>query len=168
MSRKRSKGDVIEIFGYQKPEKTKTTWPYCDQKTIQNRNLIYKRHVSFREAFHNMSVSMLTIFSLCSCYLLTTFLSMFCFLMSPQSLVDCFFHMLHEHPNLCSLFSCWVPYSGPHKKRKNLHFQWLPVVASLKYSIVFECMIVVMIVYVCVPLLKVPRVLKLLHRTWSI
>ena len=38
------------------------------KKKIHNRHLVYKRHVSFQEAFHNMSVSMLTMFLLFAHY----------------------------------------------------------------------------------------------------
>ena len=65
-----------------------------DQNVIKKQSRIQTLYMNVtcrhREAFHNMSVSVLTIVSLFSCYLLTIFLSMFCFPMYPHSLFDCF------------------------------------------------------------------------------
>ena len=124
---------MIEIFGYQKQEECKKKG---DQNVIKKQSRIETQYINVTCRFGRrfticQSVSMLTIFSLFSCYLLTIVLSMFCFPMSPQSLFDCFFSAC------CTNTPTYVHYlladflTQDLTKKVNLHFQWLPVVASL-------------------------------------
>ena len=63
---------------------------------------------------------------------------MVCFPMSPQSLFDCFFS------TCCTNTPTYVHYfladflTLDLTKNINLHFQWLPVVASLNFTGLFE------------------------------
>ena len=111
------------------------------KKTIQNRNLItliikYKRHVSFQEAFHNMSVSMLTIFSrlyhyvlaICSLFSCPRF-AFLC--LRNHVLIALFSHVARTPQPMYTIFLLSSLLRTSPKK--NLHFQWLPVVASLNH-----------------------------------